>query len=161
MHPSAAPGDGVRAITEADLPVIEQLSERIYSRSRHRGSPTPPTATSPLVDHPPPMVQPRIERPEQVRISIVTRFARSIAWVVLACRGAEELGELRRGEVRVGSKRMSLWAGTLAGLGLARFLVAPEAGWYKPRGCQAPRATTAGGVASGSSGSASRAGRGR
>jgi len=34
MHPSAAPGDGVRAITEADLPVIEQLSTRIYKVCR-------------------------------------------------------------------------------------------------------------------------------
>jgi hypothetical protein len=34
MNPLAAPGEGVRAITEADLPVIEQLSKRIYKVSR-------------------------------------------------------------------------------------------------------------------------------
>lgn len=34
MHPFAAPGDGVRAITEADLPVVEQLSKRIYKVCR-------------------------------------------------------------------------------------------------------------------------------
>ena len=39
MHPSAAPGGGVRAITTADLPVIEQLSKRIYKVCRRNEVP--------------------------------------------------------------------------------------------------------------------------